>query len=183
MKPSMKDLIVSTEFEAVIQMKRRLLLLSIASTLALSACSSKFKRYNGPHVTRVIVYKEQRKMHLMHRGEVLRSYDIGLGFAPYGHKGEEGDGRTPEGEYIIDRRNPNSEFHLSIGIDYPNAQDIAKAKAAGVSPGGDIFIHGRPSKNAGGGRDWTAGCIAVTNREMERIYAMVENGTPISIYK
>lgn len=163
-------------------MKRRVLLLSMVSTLALSACGSKFKRYNGPRVTRVIVYKGQRKMHLMHNGKALRSYDIGLGFAPYEHKREEGDGRTPEGEYIIDRRNPNSEFHLSIGIDYPNAQDIAKAKAAGVKPGGDIFIHGRPSKYAKGGRDWTAGCIAVTNKEIEQIYAMVENGTPISIY-
>lgn len=164
-------------------MKRRIFLLSLASTAFLSACASKFKRYNGPEVTRVIVYKGQRKMHLMHRGKALRSYDIGLGFAPYGHKGEEGDGRTPEGNYIIDRRNPNSKFHLSIGINYPNAQDVAKARAAGVKPGGDIFIHGRPSAYSKGGRDWTAGCIAVTNREMETIYAMVKNGTPISIYK
>ncbi|MGB7319500.1 MAG: L,D-transpeptidase family protein [Planktotalea sp.] len=163
-------------------MKRRILLLSMASAFVLSACASKFKRYHGPEVTRVIVYKGQRKMHLMHKGEALRTYDIGLGFAPFEHKREEGDGRTPEGEYIIDRRNPNSEFHLSIGINYPNEQDVAKAKAAGVKPGGDIFIHGRPSKYAKGGRDWTAGCIAVTNKEMERIYAMVENGTPISIF-
>ncbi|MGH1576079.1 L,D-transpeptidase family protein [Planktotalea sp.] len=163
-------------------MKRRIFLLSAASAFVLTACASKFKRYNGPRVTRVIVYKGQRKMHLMHKGKALRSYDIGLGFAPYEHKREEGDGRTPEGEYIIDRRNPNSKFHLSLGIDYPNAQDVAKARAAGVSPGGDIFIHGRPSIYASGGRDWTAGCIAVTNKEMERIYAMVKNGTPISIY-
>jgi murein L,D-transpeptidase YafK len=163
-------------------MKRRVLLLSMASMAFLSACASKFKRYNGPQVTRVVVLKGQRKMHLLHRGETLRSYDISLGFAPFEHKREEGDGRTPEGEYIIDRRNPNSQFHLSIGINYPNAQDIAKAKAAGVKPGGDIFIHGRPKKYAKGGRDWTAGCIAVTDKEMERIYAMVQNGTPISIY-
>ena len=113
-------------------MKRRVLLLSAAATLILSACASKFKRYNGPKVTRVIVYKGQRKMHLMNFGEALRSYEFDLGFAPYGHKGEEGDGRTPEGEYIINRRNPNSKFHLSIGINYPNANDIANAKAAGV---------------------------------------------------
>lgn len=163
-------------------MNRRFLMLSGVAALALSACSSKFKTYNGPQVTRVIVYKGQRKMHLMHKNKALRSYDIDLGFAPYKHKFEEGDGRTPEGEYIIDRRNPNSNFHLSIGIDYPNAQDIAKARAAGVSPGGDIFIHGRPDKYAKAGPDWTAGCIAVSNREMERIYAMVKNGTPISIY-
>lgn len=163
-------------------MKRRFFLLSTASAVLLTACSSKFKRYNGPRVTRVIVFKGQRKMHLMHNGKALRSYDIGLGFAPYEHKREEGDGRTPEGEYTIDRRNPNSQFHLSIGIDYPNANDIAKARAAGVSPGGDIFIHGRPPLYAKGGRDWTAGCIAVTDKEIEQIYAMVENGTPISIY-
>ena len=163
-------------------MKRRAFLLSTASALLLTACSSKFKRYNGPRVTRVIVFKGQRKMHLMHHDKALRSYDIGLGFAPYHHKREEGDGRTPEGEYIIDRRNPNSKFHLSLGIDYPNARDIAKARAAGVSPGGDIFIHGRPPIYAKGGRDWTAGCIAVTDKEMEVVYSMVENGTPISIY-
>ncbi|WP_293450529.1 L,D-transpeptidase family protein [Planktotalea sp.] len=163
-------------------MNRRFLLLSTAALFALSACASKFKRYNGPRVTRVIVYKGQRKMHLMSGSRTLKSYDIGLGFAPYEHKSEEGDGRTPEGEYIIDRRNPNSKFHLSIGINYPNAQDVVKAKAAGVKPGRDIFIHGRPPMFAKGGRDWTAGCIAVTDKEMERIYAMVKNGTPISIY-
>ena len=163
-------------------MKRRTLLLSAASALVLTACSSKFKRYNGPEVTRVIVYKGARKMHLMHNGKALRSYDIDLGFAPYQHKREEGDGRTPEGNYIIDRRNPNSSFHLSLGIDYPNARDVAKARAAGVSPGGDIFIHGQPNAFRPKGADWTAGCIAVTNKEMERIYAMVRNGTPITIY-
>lgn len=152
-----------------------LLLVSVAG------CSSKFRTYNGPEVTRVLVHKQQRVMHLMHHDQVLKSYNIGLGFAPRGHKAFEGDGRTPEGEYTIDRRNPNSEFHLSIGISYPNDQDRAKARAAGKSPGGDIFIHGRPWKNRKGGRDWTAGCIAVTNREIEEIYSMVRNGTPILV--
>lgn len=164
-------------------MHRRAFVVSLMSVAALSGCASKFKRYRGPEVTRVIVFKGQRVMHLMHNGKALKSYNIGLGFAPFGHKGEEGDGRTPEGEYLIDRRNPNSEFHLSIGINYPNDQDRARAAAAGVKPGGDIFIHGRPWKNRKGGQDWTAGCIAVTNREMEEIYSMVRNGTPISIYK
>lgn len=157
------------------------LLAVFAAILALSGCASKFKTYNGPEVTRVIVLKEARKMHLMHYDRALKTYDIGLGFAPVGHKNFEGDGRTPEGEYVIDRRNPNSQFHLSIGISYPNAQDIAFAKAAGKSPGGDIFIHGRPKKYRNGKRDWTAGCIAVTDREMEMIYAMVRDGTPITI--
>lgn len=148
----------------------------------LAGCGvSKFKSYNGPEVTRVIVEKEARKMYLLHNSDVLKTYRIHLGFNPLGHKAFEGDGRTPEGEYLIDRRNPNSEFHLSIGISYPNEDDIARAKELGKDPGGDIFIHGRPVKNQNGKRDWTAGCIAVTNRQMEEIYAMVRDGTPITI--
>ncbi|WP_101066800.1 L,D-transpeptidase family protein [Roseovarius salinarum] len=148
---------------------------------ALAGCSSKFKTYNGPEVTRIVVNKDAREMHLLHHDVVLESYDIGLGFAPNGHKGFEGDGRTPEGDYVIDRRNPNSEFHLSIGISYPDEEDIARALEAGRDPGGDIFIHGRPFKYWGNGPDWTAGCISVSNREIEDIYAMVRNGTPITI--
>lgn len=151
--------------------------------LGLAACGSKFKTYNGPEVTHVVVKKADRKMYLLHHDRVLEDYDFELGFAPRGHKFQEGDGRTPEGTYLIDRRNPNSKFHLSIGISYPNALDRAQAKARGVSPGGDIFIHGLPNGFRGRkGPDWTAGCIAVTNREMEWIYAMVKDGTPITIY-
>ena len=160
----------------------RLLHLLIAALLLVSVAGcSKFRTYNGPEVTRVIVNKGDRAMYLLNEEKVLKSYRVGLGFAPAGHKAFEGDGRTPEGEYMIDRRNPNSEFHLSIGISYPNQQDRAKALAENKSPGGDIFIHGRPWKNRKGGRDWTAGCIAVTNREIEEIYAMVRDGTPITI--
>ncbi|AKO98695.1 MAG: L,D-transpeptidase family protein [Marinovum algicola] len=157
---------------------RAILLVSLALTA--TACS-KFYTYTGPEVTRVVVDKGARKMYLLHDTQVLEQYDVGLGFAPAGHKAQEGDGRTPEGEYRIDRRNPNSSFYLSIGIDYPNEEDIRRARDAGVSPGGDIFIHGRPWKNRKGGRDWTAGCIAVSNAEMRDIYAMVRNGTPITI--
>ncbi|MGX9356051.1 L,D-transpeptidase family protein [Roseobacteraceae bacterium S113] len=156
-------------------------LMLVVVAFGLSACASKFKTYNGPEVTRVIVAKETRKMWLMHHTEVLKEYDIHLGFAPRGHKTTEGDGKTPEGNYIIDRRNPNSRFHLSLGIDYPNAADIAQARERGVSPGGDIFIHGRPRPWRNGEDDWTWGCIAVKDREMEDIYAMVRNGTPITI--
>ncbi len=155
----------------------------ILSLAVVAGCGSKFKTYNGPQVTRVLVYKEARKMYLLHHDEVLKTYKVELGFSAEGHKQFEGDGKTPEGEYRIDRRNPNSAFHLSIGISYPNAQDIARARAAGKKPGGDIFIHGRPNlKKRGLGPDWTAGCIAVKDREMEDIYAMVRDGTPISIY-
>ncbi len=154
----------------------------LALAMGVTACStSKFKTYNGPEVTRVIVQKEARRMYLLHYGEVLKDYDVGLGFAPVGDKKVEGDGKTPEGNYIIDRRNPNSQFHLSLGVSYPNEQDRAEAEELGESPGGDIFIHGRPREYRKGGRDWTWGCIAVTNREIEDIYAMVKNGTPISI--
>ncbi len=157
--------------------------LAIVLVVGLSACGSKFRSYDGPQVTRVVVFKQSRQLHLLHNNMVLRSYRIDLGFAPNGHKQVEGDGKTPEGEYLIDRRNPNSEFHLSIGINYPNEQDIAVAKALGKSPGGDIFIHGRGNKFTQLRRDWTWGCISVTDKEMEEIYAMVGDGTPISIYR
>ena len=152
-----------------------------ASMVALTACSSKFRSYDGPPVTTVVVYKGRRRLYLLHEAQVLRAFDFELGFAPEGHKQIEGDGRTPEGAYLIDRKNPNSSFHLSVGISYPNADDRAKARALGQPPGGDIFIHGTPVLNRGDA-DWTAGCIAVTNREIEDIYAMVEVGTPILIY-
>ncbi|WP_420857801.1 L,D-transpeptidase family protein [Marivivens marinus] len=157
------------------------ILLSLVVVVGLSGCANKFRTYDGPEVTRVVVMKGDRRMYLMHHDQVLRAFDIEMGFAPDGHKTEEGDGRTPEGAYWINRRNPNSAFHLSIGISYPNAQDRAQAQARGVSPGGDIFIHGTPDLNLGQD-DWTAGCIAVTNREMEDIYAMVRDGTPIHIF-
>ena len=159
------------------------LVLTIGLIFTLAGCSSKFLSYNGPEVTRVVVYKEMRRMYLLSGKTVLRSYRIDLGFAPVGDKVYEGDGRTPEGLYTIDRRNPNSEFHLSIGIDYPNENDIALAKSLGKSPGGDIFIHGRGNPRGFLVRDWTWGCIAVTNEEMEEIYSMVKDGTPIAIYR
>ena len=164
-------------------MKRRHLMMGGAAAMGLGACSSssKFKTYNGPDVTYIVVNKEARRMYLMHDDKVLKDYDIDLGFAPIGDKFFEGDGRTPEGTYIIDRRNPNSQFYLSLGISYPNARDRAEAAALGKPPGGDIFIHGNSSPFKRKREDWTWGCIAVTNREMEDVYAMVRNGTPIQI--
>ena len=164
--------------------RTRALLIAIA-LMALTACGeqSKFKDYDGPKVTRVLLFKSERKLYLMHQNQELAKYDVGLGFAPEGHKEIEGDGRTPEGHYLIDKRNPNSKFHLSVGISYPNPADVARAEALGKSPGGDIFIHGRgPTYWKGAPVDWTFGCIAVTDDEIERIYAMVADGTPISIY-
>lgn len=153
--------------------------------ISIAGCSkSKFRTYNGPEVTRVVVEKDNRRLYLMHHDAVLKSYRMDLGFAPLGHKQFEGDGKTPEGNYLIDRRNPNSAFHLSLGISYPNQKDIEFAKKAGKSPGGEIFIHGKPNNDPKlKDRDWTWGCISVKNRQMEWIYAMVKNGTPITITK
>ena len=163
------------------KLTRRFALFGVLAAV-LSACASKFRSYSGPEVTRVLVLKEQRKMYLLHHRKALRSYQIDLGFAPVGHKTVEGDGKTPEGHYHIDRRNPDSRFHLSLGISYPSEQDIARAKAAGRKPGGDIFIHGQGLAFTRMSPDWTWGCIAVTNDEIEEIYSMVRDGTPISIY-
>ena len=154
---------------------------NVAALFALTACSNKVRVYTGPPVTSVVVQKGRRQMFLMNGNQVLESYDFELGFAPTGHKQVEGDGKTPEGAYFIDRKNPNSSFYLSIGISYPNEADRAKARAMGESPGGDIFIHGTP-KRFRRDPDWTGGCIAVKDREMEDIYAMVNVGTPIFLY-
>lgn len=130
----------------------------------------------------VIVNKSGRWMDLVAGNKRLRRYRVDLGFTPEGHKRREGDGRTPEGLYFIDRKNPRSDFHLSLGINYPNSADIARAEAAGVDPGGDIFIHGGPRPRIDRtGADWTAGCIAVSNRQIEEIYGLVRLGTPVLI--
>lgn len=101
----------------------------------LSGCASKFRSYGGPEVTRVRLYKGQRLLVLDGADRVLQTYPVGLGFAPEGHKQFEGDGRTPEGTYIVDKRNPESTYHLSVGISYPNEADIAFAEAQGRSRG------------------------------------------------
>ena len=160
----------------------------IGAAAGVAGCSSAtgpdIPTYFGPDVTRIQVFKEQRKMQLLHHNSLLRQYDVALGFNPREHKQQEGDGRTPEGQFFINRRNPNSSFHLSLGINYPRPEDIAAARELGKSPGGDIFIHGNSERSGprARNRDWTWGCIAVTDREMERIYAMVQNGTVVDIY-
>lgn len=155
-------------------------LLGLLALLAACAEPSKFRRYDGPEVTSVVVLKERRQLLVMHNNDVLRAFSFELGFAPVGPKQVEGDGRTPEGTYRINRRNPNSQYHLSLGISYPNTDEVTVAAAMGQSAGGEIFIHGTPRRNIGDD-DWTAGCIAVTNDEIEELYAMVADGTPIFI--
>lgn len=157
--------------------------LILLAGLMLTACAQpKYYNYRGPAVTQVVVDKSERRMFLMHDDRVLKSYDVGLGNAPIGHKQFEGDGKTPEGLYYINRRNPNSAFHLSIGISYPNPDDRAFASSQGRSPGGDIFIHGQGNGyKKGFPRDWTAGCIAVTDKEIRDVFSMVRDGTPVVI--
>ena len=147
-----------------------------------SSKSSKLKGYSGPPVTQVVVKKGERKLYLISGKTVIKSYEIDLGRQPVGDKKYEGDGRTPEGLYFVDRLNPNSRYHLSVGISYPSAQDVAEAAMLGLRPGGDIFIHGLgPEGRALNKADWTAGCIAVTDEEIEEIFAMLRPGVPIFI--
>jgi len=134
----------------------------------------------------ILVLKAARRLELRREGAVLRSYRVALGGAPDGHKEREGDKRTPEGRYSIDARNPRSAYHLSLRVSYPDAADRARAAEAGVDPGGDIFIHGQPNgwralTTGHPRRDWTVGCIAVTDREMREIWSLVPTGIPIEI--
>lgn len=127
----------------------------------------------------IVVAKSARRMQLLRGGKVLKTYSILLGDAPVGHKRQQGDERTPEGLYRISGRNPNSRFHLSLRVSYPDAADRKQAQARGVDPGGDIMIHG--GTPAGYRRDWTDGCIALTDREIEDVWSRVPTGTPIRI--
>jgi murein L,D-transpeptidase YafK len=156
-----------------------MLALLVAVLLALSASAAE----QGA-VDRIVVDKAQRRMDLMSGETVVRSYKIALGSAPEGDKQQEGDGKTPEGKYVIEGRNPSSAFHLSLKISYPDAADRAAAAACNVSPGGDIFIHGAPNGWMLAGQppgDWTRGCIAVTKAEIEEIWRLVPDGTPVEI--
>ncbi|WP_112321007.1 L,D-transpeptidase family protein [Oceanibium sediminis] len=158
---------------------RRTLLAGL-SAAGLTACARDYSRL--PKADQVYVLKAERRLLLIRDRQPIREFPIQLGFAPQGHKVQEGDGRTPEGLYWVDRKNPNSSFHLSLGINYPNETDIARAEALGVDPGGDIFIHGEANKPFDkNDPDWTAGCIAVLNRQVEEIYARVLVGTPVTI--
>lgn len=151
----------------------------------ISSAPPRFLSYNGPPVTQVVVNKSDRMMFLLSGSTVLRSYDIDLGNQPVGTKQFEGDGKTPEGIYFIDRFNPRSAYHLSVGISYPRPEDTARAMSVGRKPGGDIFFHGRgpdgEKARRAGKADWTAGCIAVEDAEIEEIYAMLQTRVPVVI--
>lgn len=137
-------------------------------------------------VDEILVLKNARRLILIKDRKQIKKYRISLGSNPIGHKTQEGDGKTPEGRYTIDYRNPKSKYHLSLHISYPNNADEAQAKRRRVSPGGDIMIHGLPNGFGSMGEfqkyaDWTQGCIAVTDEDIEELWRAVPNGTPIEI--
>ena len=134
----------------------------------------------------VLVVKSERKLYLLKAGRILRAFDVALGLVPNGPKRREGDFRTPEGRYLLDARNPNSDYFLSIHVSYPDESDRARARAQGVDPGGAIMIHGLPNEPKQDlkryvGTDWTDGCIAVSNSDMVDIWLMTSESTPIEI--
>ena len=139
-----------------------------------------------PKIDRVIVLKQARTLQLMSGGKVLKTYKVALGGDPVGAKVQQGDHRTPEGIYVLDHRNIHSQYYKSIHISYPNAADRANAAKLHVAPGGDIFLHGLPNGYAWVGnkhrlKDWTDGCVAVTDEEIDEIWKLVVDGTPIEI--
>lgn len=157
--------------------------LLLAGALLLQACQ---RTPLAGSADRVVVEKAQRRLTLYRNGAALRSYRVALGSEPVGPKTREGDGRTPEGVYFIDRHNPASGYHSALHLSYPNAADRARAAALGVSPGGDIMIHGIRNGLGWLGplqrlRDWTRGCIALSDAEVDEVAAAVPDGTAVEI--
>jgi len=146
------------------------------------------EEYDRLFADKVVVKKAERKLYLVKKDKPFRTYDISLGFKPKGHKQHQGDGRTPEGRYILDWRNPGSKFRKALHVSYPSHRDKLHARHRGVDPGGMIMVHGQPS---GGGNsalrreiakeDWTQGCIAVSNVAIDEIWGYTRDGTPIEI--
>ncbi|SFJ44001.1 L,D-transpeptidase catalytic domain [Bosea sp. OK403] len=173
-------------------LKRAAVLLSVGLVLALGLEVSQFLRVTpvlaaqNEQATRVVIEKGRRRLTLERDGQVLARYAVALGSDPVGQKQKEGDGRTPEGVYAVDFKHPRSRYHLALRISYPDQQARETALRAGVSPGGDIMIHG--IRNGLGwlgwlhrNRDWTDGCIAVTNAEIREIWSRVPDGTRVEI--
>lgn len=152
-----------------------------------STSSKKTNQENNAHIDFVLVRKQERKLYLYSGDHIVKSYAIALGKEPKGQKIREGDSRTPEGLYTLDWRNPNSKFHKSIHVSYPNVIQARSAKEAGIDPGGAIMIHGQPSdwaervKLTFSDKDWTEGCIALENHDMSEVWDLVRDGTPIKI--
>ena len=162
-------------------------LVSIASADALGTSATSIgPSASMPTADRVVVYKGERKLLLMRGDSILRTYKVALGLNPVGHKERSGDFRTPEGRYRLTRRNPRSDFFLSIQVSYPNEADVKKARRNGWDTGGSIMIHGLPNQlkhtpTYYESRDWTDGCIAVTNADMLEIWLLTADNAPIEI--
>lgn len=138
------------------------------------------------HADRVLVLKKERTLQLLSQGKVIKTYKVALGGDPLGPKTRQGDHKTPEGVYILDYRNAHSQFYKSLHISYPNEHDRTAARRSGVAPGGDVFVHGLPRGYGSIGaahrlHDWTDGCVAVTDQEIDEIWLSVADGTPIEI--
>jgi len=172
-------------------MRRYLVIIAVVCMVALSALlvwANWPQQSIAPGVVadRIVVLKSKRQLELYAKGNLLKSYVVSLGRHPVGPKEREGDKRTPEGLYAIESHNPGSSFHWALKVSYPSAADRLAAAKRGLAPGGDIMIHGIRNGLGLIGRlqrqmDWTAGCIAVTNPEIEEIYRAVPDGTPIEI--
>jgi len=159
-------------------------IIALALIVLLAPCLMQASEF--PVADRVVIDKGSRQLHLMQNGEPFRTFRIALGIRPVGDKKREGDFRTPEGRYTLDRRNPNSDFFLSIHVSYPDPADRREAAELGVNPGGAIMIHGQPNLPSRSEayyrtQDWTNGCIAVSNSDMIDIWLMTGEDTPIEI--
>ena len=135
---------------------------------------------------RIIIEKSRRKLMLVRADHIVREFDIALGSNPIGPKQRSGDSRTPEGEYVVDFKNLYSNYYLAVHLSYPNEHDVARARKLGLDPGGNIMIHGMPNGTPWPyegyvGRDWTDGCIAVSNAAMQEIWLATRENTPVEI--
>ena len=140
----------------------------------------------GTKIDRILVEKAERKLSILRKGKIIKTYRVALGANPIGAKQEEGDMKTPEGVYTIDYRNPNSDYHLALHVSYPSDEDNARAAVRGVNAGFDIMIHGLPNGQGWMGavhrqKDWTAGCVAVTDEEIEELWRVTPDGTTVEI--
>jgi murein L,D-transpeptidase YafK len=152
----------------------------------ISSSAFSFSKEPKSRIDTIRVEKHKHIMTVLNNNKVIKSYRIALGFDPIGHKIKEGDGKTPEGTYYIVYKNPASQFHLSLKLSYPSPQDRKVAKSLGTNPGGNIMIHGVGSRFQANSkwhamRDWTLGCIAVTNEEIEEIFRYADVGTKVEI--
>jgi murein L,D-transpeptidase YafK len=158
-------------------------LILLASAIPCAASDALAK---DAHADKVLVLKSEHTLELLDHGKILKKYRVALGSTPVGKKQKQDDHKTPEGLYILDRRNEHSQFYRSLHISYPNAEDRDQARKSGAAPGGDIMLHGLPNGFGWIGsqhrlRDWTDGCIAVTDDEIDEIWRAVADGTPIEI--